>query len=180
MNVVHKLALGLLLAGTLIWVVVSAAQSQTPGGVTRPGGPGEWGKTPLSNRALDREPLNSDTKFSPYSVQSQPAQLAKQYVKAEKDEEKKEIRKKLTEFLTQQFDQHLQQQQRELDDLEKQIASLRAVLKKRLSSKTAIVERRFEQLVEDAEGLGWNTPSSLHRPSSSLGDPKTPQPQEKH
>jgi hypothetical protein len=91
--------------------------------------------------------------------QSQSAKLAKQYAKAEKDEEKKEIRKKLADLLTAQFDQQVAQQQKELEALEKQIASVKATLKKRTDAKTAIVDRRLEQLILEAEGMGWGVPT---------------------
>src|SRR5207245_2680531 len=115
MNVLRKLALALVLAGALTCVAVSAA----PQAQTGPGG-----------NVFAERPQYAQS--NPYQAQSQPAQLAQQYAKAEKDEEKKEIRKKLSAVLSEQFDQHLKQQQSELDDLEKQIASLRTVLKKRL------------------------------------------------
>jgi flagellar motility protein MotE (MotC chaperone) len=92
------------------------------------------------------------------------AQLAKEYVKAEKEDAKKEIRKKLAESLANQFDQHVANQQKELDDLEKQIATLKDLLKKRAAAKNDIVERRLEQLIRNAEGLGWNAPSSPRTP----------------
>jgi hypothetical protein len=101
---------------------------------------------------------------NPYQAHSQSAQLAQQYVKATKEEDKREIRKKLGDLLGQQFDQHTQQQQKELEELERQITQLRAVLKKRQDAKGTIVERRLEQLIQDAEGLGWTAPSSP-RPS---------------
>ena len=40
--------------------------------------------------------------------QSEPLQLAQQYVKAVKDDDKRNIRKQLSETLSQQFDAHLQ------------------------------------------------------------------------
>ncbi len=92
--------------------------------------------------------------------QSEPLQLAQQYVKAVKDDDKRNIRKQLSETLSQQFDAHLQEQKSELAELEKKIADLRALLNKRQEAKTSIVERRIEQLVQEAEGLGWNTPGS--------------------
>ena len=78
-----------------------------------------------------------------------------------KEGEKTDIRKRLTEVLGNQFNQHMQAQQQELDDLEKKIAQLKAVLKKRLDAKSTIVERRADQLIQDAAGLGWNTPSGV-------------------
>jgi hypothetical protein len=137
MNVVGRLVLVLLLAGGLACVEVSAQPQNQP------------------------VPFTVAYPFDPFkSSQSESGQLAKQYVEAKKDEEKKEVRKHLTEVLSHQFDQHIQEQQKELEDLDKQIAQLRTVLKKRLDAKSTIVERRLEQLIQEAEGLGWNAPRS--------------------
>src|SRR5262249_8303304 len=141
MNVVRSLTMVLLLAGALTCVAISAPP-QAPSG-----SPG-YGSSASSVWPYP----------DPHGTHADSAQLAKQYVDSKKEDERREIRKKLTDVLTQQFDQQIQQQQKELEDLEKQIASLRAVLKKRVDAKSAIVERRFEQLIQDAEGLGWNAP----------------------
>jgi len=90
------------------------------------------------------------------------SQLAKRYVKAEKEDEKKEIRKKLGDVLAKQFDAQVVKQQKELTDLENQIASLKALLKKRTDAKTTIIDRRMDQLIQDAEGLGWTAPGAGH------------------
>jgi chromosome segregation ATPase len=95
----------------------------------------------------------------PSTQYAESAQLAQQYVKADKEDQKKEIRKKLADALSQQFDVHIKKQQKELEDVEKQVGKLREVLKKRVDAKATIVERRVEQLVQEAEGLGWSAPS---------------------
>jgi len=85
--------------------------------------------------------------------------LVQQYVKA-KEEDKKEIRKKLAEALGKQFDAHMKQQQDELAALENQINDLKNIMKKRQEAKTTIIDRRLDQLIQDAEGLGWTAPGS--------------------
>ncbi|HEV3083725.1 MAG TPA: hypothetical protein VGY66_28345 [Gemmataceae bacterium] len=95
-----------------------------------------------------------------HALQNESVQLAHQIAKAEDDDEKKGLRKKLTQVLDQIFDAHLKEQQKELDDLEKQVARLKKLLSKRREAKETIVERRLEQLVQDAEGLGWNAPNT--------------------
>ena len=95
------------------------------------------------------------------AAQNKANELAQQYVKAEKESERREIRQKLTEILNEVFDEHTKQQQKELDDLEKQLADLRAVIRKRSSAKATIVDRRIEQLIQDADGLGWNAPGNI-------------------
>lgn|SRR5262249_13369479 len=93
-----------------------------------------------------------------FELQNKSVQLSQRYAKTEKEDEKKALHKELSQVLGEQFDLHLQEQQRELDELEKQVAKLKTLLKKRKDSKESIVERRFEQLVQEADGLGWNAP----------------------
>jgi hypothetical protein len=100
--------------------------------------------------------------YGGYALHGQAAELARQYVKAEKEEDKREIRKKLTDVLNKEFDARLQQQQKELEELEKQIAHLRTVLRKRSDAKDKIIDRRADQLIEDAEGMGWSAPTTPH------------------
>jgi len=83
------------------------------------------------------------------------SQLARKYGKAEGDDEKKDIRKKLTETVGQQFDEHMKAQEKQLVALEKQVAGVKATMRKRSDAKSAIVERRIEQLLYEADGLGW-------------------------
>jgi hypothetical protein len=94
-------------------------------------------------------------------LQAQATRLAQQFAKSEKDEEKKELRKKLTDILNQLFDAHIQQQEKEMADLEKQLAELKALLKKRQDNKSAIVDRRIDTLVQEANGMGWTAPGSI-------------------
>ncbi len=146
MNVVRQLSFGCALAVALACAAVAAPQSQ-PDTVALPQNSLRW-------------------LAAPHAYGSAPVQLAHQYVAAEKPEDKKEFRRKLSEELSKEFDVHIKNQQKELEDLEKQIANLRKVLAKRLEAKATIVERRAEQLIQEAEGLGWNAPSS---PRSAYG-----------
>ena len=95
-----------------------------------------------------------------YAFRDESAQLAQKYAKAENDDEKATIRKSLTQVLEKQFDAQLKAQQQELEDLEKQVAKLKKLLSRRKEAKETIVERRLEQLVQEAEGLGWNVPNA--------------------
>jgi hypothetical protein len=145
MKVVRKWALGLLLAAALTCLALSAS-AQNPPQLVPGNQQGFWYAPQQAN---------------PYQLQTESAQLAKQYVEA-KEGEKSDIRKHLTEVLNHQFDQHIQEQQKELNELEKRLTHLKEVLRKRLDAKSTIVERHAEQLIQDAAGLGWNAPSSPH------------------
>jgi Spy/CpxP family protein refolding chaperone len=94
--------------------------------------------------------------------------LAQQYMKAEKEEDRRELRRKLNELLSQEFDQQAKRQQKELEELQAQIDQLRSIMQKRRDAKSGIIERRIEQLVQEAQGLGWNTPPTP-RPNLYMG-----------
>jgi flagellar motility protein MotE (MotC chaperone) len=117
----------------------------------------------LPTRVYDARPGTGHVNRSQEAVQ-----LVRSYAKAETADDKREIRKKLADILSEQFDQHSKQQEKELKDLEKQIASLRTLIKKRGDAKSAIVDRRVEQLILDAEGLGWGTPGAANLFHSSV------------
>jgi hypothetical protein len=154
MKTVRLLALGLVVVGALTCAETVAQQPAAE--------PGQQSPNFYRNLQWSESPFYSS------EAQAAPARLAQQYVKTEKEEERKEIRKKLAEMLAKQFDTRAQQQQKELEELEKQITQLRAVLKKRLDAKSTIIDRRIEQLIQEAEGLGWNAPGNPYTPSRSV------------
>jgi len=92
-------------------------------------------------------------------------QLAQQYVKSTKEDEKKDLRKRLSDALGKQFDQLAEQQKKELEDLETQVSSLKALLKKRHEARDTIIDRRLDQVLQEAEGLGWGTHSGAPQAS---------------
>jgi hypothetical protein len=97
-------------------------------------------------------------------------QLASQLAKAEKEEDKAKLRGELAATLNELFDQQAKRQAKEVEDLEVQIKKLRSALDKRLNNKPAIVQRRLEQLLQDADGLGWNSsPNEERRMFGGLG-----------
>jgi hypothetical protein len=170
MKVTHTLGLLLLGIGALSCAVVFAQGQETAKQPASKPGP-----DPLIQGAVSQNPYwQSFSRTEARNFQHESAQLAKQYVKAEKDDDKKEIRKKLADVLAKQFDAQVNQQQKELADLEAQIASLKALLKKRLDAKTTIIDRRMDQLIQDAEGLGWTAPGAGHSPYEFVTTPNYP------
>jgi hypothetical protein len=144
----EKEPMKMLRASALVGLLACAAafgQPQPQGGILRVDAP---------NPQYELRVLTGN----PYELQAESAQLAKRYVDSKKEGEKDEIRKKLEDAVNKQFDQHMEQQQKELQELEKQIEHLRSVLQKRQDQKSSIVRRRIDQLIHEAEGLGWNAP----------------------
>jgi polyhydroxyalkanoate synthesis regulator phasin len=80
--------------------------------------------------------------------------LVKKLAKAE-GESRDKIKAKLSETLDQQFDIRQKRHEDELKALEDQVKKLRDMVQKRKDNRREIIGKRFEQLVRDAEGLGW-------------------------
>jgi hypothetical protein len=173
MTAFRRITFGILASGLLI----GATWAQQPVvGQTAPAPPAtEAAAYPLTPQAFPDAPTPPGAP-SAYSLQlgqgfvpaarnssNQISQLAQQYAKATKDEDKKELRKKLSEALGKQFDQLAERQKKELQDLEKQVADLKTLLNKRRDNRESIIDRRLEQVLQDAEGLGWSTPSTAPR-----------------
>jgi hypothetical protein len=119
----------------------------------------------------------NDGAVNPFELQQESTQLAQQYVKAEKEGDKDEIRKKLEDAVNKQFNAHMEQQEKELKELENQLEHLRSVLRKRQEQKDRIVRRRIEQLINEAEGLGWTGPgggNDFWTPRPMMGYPYQP------
>jgi polyhydroxyalkanoate synthesis regulator phasin len=81
-------------------------------------------------------------------------ELVKQYARA-KGDEKDKIQAKIVEALEKQFDARQKHHQEELAALEAQVNKLKELVQKRQENRRDIITRRFDQLVRDAQGLGW-------------------------
>ena len=105
-------------------------------------------------------------------------QLAAQYGGAKEDDKKSQLRTQLRETLEKQFQLQEQRREQELVKIEERLKSLRELMQKRKDARQTIIDRRLDQLLRDAEGLGWNAPttggSSSSRASSAAVYP-TPQ-----
>jgi hypothetical protein len=80
--------------------------------------------------------------------------LVKQLAKAE-GEKRDKIKDQLTETLGKQFDARQKRHQAEIAVLEKQLKKLKDLVDKRKENRREIISKRLDQLVRDAEGLGW-------------------------
>ncbi|HZV03935.1 MAG TPA: hypothetical protein VE999_02495 [Gemmataceae bacterium] len=81
-------------------------------------------------------------------------ELVKQLAKAE-GEKKEKIKDQLTDTLGKQFDARQKRHQDEIAALEKQIKKLKELVEKRKENRREIISKRLDQLVREAEGLGW-------------------------
>jgi hypothetical protein len=85
--------------------------------------------------------------------------LVDEYAHTDNESQRAKIKSKLSEVLDRQFD--LQQKRREMEvaQIEAQLKKLRELMRKRSEARQTIVEKRLDQLLREAEGLGWTSPS---------------------
>jgi hypothetical protein len=104
------------------------------------------------------------------------AELLSRYAATENTADQKEIKAKLRTALEDQFRVQLKRQQLELARIEERVRKLREQFKKRNDTRETIIDRRLDQLINEAEGLGWTQPSGAVSQASSWGPLKAQQP----
>lgn len=87
-------------------------------------------------------------------------QLAERYAASEDAEQRSAIKAELAEHLTNHFSVQQQIRDRELARVEARVKKLRELTQKRREAQKTIVEQRLDQLLREAEGLGWTPPAS--------------------
>jgi flagellar hook-basal body complex protein FliE len=111
-------------------------------------------------------------------LEKQSRALAQKYGKTENRDERDKIREQLNDALRQLFDAQQQRRKDEIKQIEEQLKKLQDLMRKREDSKSTIVQRRLEQLLQEADGLGWtgSDPLSSTLPHSLFPSQSTPAP----
>ena len=91
----------------------------------------------------------------PFAGASETDKLARQLAQAKGEGERESIRARLTLELEKQFDQRQKKHQADSEALEAQIKKLKDLIRTRNENRRDIISRRLEQIVHDAQGLGW-------------------------
>jgi hypothetical protein len=151
-----KLAVILLTALCATGLAVTAlAQSQTSNPnqpFTQNEYPRYWNGTQNSGLNLLQQ-QNYSVDF--YQSTNEADKLARQLAKAKGDGEKESITAKLREALEKQFDQRQKKHQAEAEMLEAQVKKLKELISSRNENRKEIISRRLDQVVREAQGLGW-------------------------
>jgi hypothetical protein len=82
-------------------------------------------------------------------------QLARQIGQAKTDDDKEKLKAKFTVVLDKQFDQRQRRHESEIQSLEAQVKKLKELVRLRNDKRREIVAQRLEQVLRDAQGLGW-------------------------
>jgi hypothetical protein len=139
------LAIGLVSALGITSLVMSAlGQTMNP-------------RDPGQNSRADFIP--SFSAYGQYGVQSQSMgevdKLAQQLAKTKGEGERETLRTKLSDLLEKQFDEGQKRHQAESEALEAQVKRLKELISLRNENRKEIINRRLEQVVREAQGLGW-------------------------
>ncbi len=111
-------------------------------------------KTPILPKQPGGFPRDTGVRWQEAEAGQQTEDLVRQLRTAEGDK-KEEIKTKLTDLLNKQFDLRQQRHQEEIKALEAQVRRLKGLVEKRQENRREIISKRLDQLVRDAEGLGW-------------------------
>jgi hypothetical protein len=86
---------------------------------------------------------------------TQADRLARQFGAARSDVDKEKAKSLLAQVLDKQFDLRQRRQFREIESLEQQVRKLRELVQKRQENRGEIVSKRLDQILRNAQGLGW-------------------------
>ena len=97
--------------------------------------------------------LIGQNQYQPFGGETE--KLARQLAKAKSDSERENLRAKLNDTLEKQFDERQKKHKAESEALETQVKKLKELIATRNENRREIISRRLEQIVRDAQGLGW-------------------------
>lgn len=106
--------------------------------------------------------------------ESQTRALLFQYRETNDSVDRRKLKEKLKSVLGGQFDTRQSMQELELIRVEQRIQKLREQLELRKQERANIVRTRLEQLIREAEGLGWGSSLSLDHAKFHIERPPLP------
>jgi hypothetical protein len=86
---------------------------------------------------------------------NQANELAQKLVGAKSDADREKHKEQLSEILDKQFEVRQQRHKKEIESLEAQVKKLRDLVDKRQENRRQIVAKRLDQILQEAQGLGW-------------------------
>jgi hypothetical protein len=89
------------------------------------------------------------------------AKLVESYRHSGNEKERMELKSQIAKELGEEFLSQQKRRSLELDRVEAQLKKVRDLLRKRSEERQTIIDKRLDQLVREAEGLGWSDPSGF-------------------
>jgi hypothetical protein len=141
--------------GAILLLAAWPAAGQQDPLVAEPGGNSAyrmWGGGGPRDRELDK--LIAAENAAAREV----ATLVAEYGRTEEEAPRAKIKEKLSAALAKQFDAQQKRRELELVRAEAKLKKLRELMKKRGEERRTIIDKRIDQLIREAEGLGWSPP----------------------
>jgi hypothetical protein len=125
--------------------------------VGQPGGPyNPYGNTFGQTFSIASEiPERNQLMQSESALAHQVEELKRRLDGAATDADRSKVRTQLAELLGKQFDIRQKRHGLEIEALESQVKKLKDLVRKRNESREEIISRRADQILREAEGLGW-------------------------
>jgi hypothetical protein len=89
------------------------------------------------------------------NLEHEVTELAGKLSSAKSDSDRSKIRTQIGEILDKQFDLRQKHHVKEIEALEAKVKKLKELVQKRQDNRREIVSKRLDQILSDAEGLGW-------------------------
>ena len=112
--------------------------------------PGGWRETQFV------VPSDNPLQQSNAELDRQIGALTSRFGESAEDADRQKAKAELAELLGKQFEVQQQIREEEVGQLEARVKKLRALIDKRKEARQTIIEKRLDQLLREAEGLGWN------------------------
>jgi flagellar motility protein MotE (MotC chaperone) len=128
------------------------------GGIIAQGGGGNVFYAPAFPNPHDGDPEMQKLNQEERGLARQADELARRLGDAENTGDRDKLRTELREVLGKQFDLQRERREQEIAQIEERVRKLRDQLKKRSDNRQKIIDNRIDQILNDADGLGWNGP----------------------
>jgi hypothetical protein len=99
------------------------------------------------------------------------ANLVHAYAKTNGEKDRDTIKSQLRKALEKEFELKQRRRGLELDWVDSHMKRARASLEKRSAERQTIIEKQFDHLLIEADGLGWNEPSGMVGAKETEGSP---------
>ena len=113
----------------------------------------------MSPGMADDDPELMELAQAEGELAAQTSEIVERFADSENAAERKRITAELRETLAKQFDVQRRRRELELARVDERVSKLRDQIKKRDDARETIIDRRLDQLLNDADGLGWTPPA---------------------
>jgi hypothetical protein len=146
------------------WGQTPAAKSSVPPGAVNVLGPLPAGQQLAIGYRHEADPEMDKLLQEEATAERQVSTLIESYSRAEKDTDRSKIKSELGVALEKEFDLQQKRRKLELDRVEERLKKVRELMQKRTDARQTIIDKRLDQLIREAEGLGWTPPPGISLP----------------